>query len=325
MHAPDAPADLRVRRLRPGLRGDLGMLSHGQLCNVPHAIAAAFGPEQHVRVTDRGVALGPVSGAEVDAVWLEGGGLSGPRISNWKPSDGELLRIANSEVSGSLLQVLTVNASQPAEATCVGQPPAQRFGWSDTIVIGDQLRVEQARSEGGCSVVSVRKDTTSASLELCPGTPSIAAGDLLRIDVRDLELPSYQQRSRILKIETPRETIWMVRGYSNELGAALAPMGVQGLSWALANACSLGPEDGCGVGGLPAQVALSFKPGDRSFTLRAGETVKGSFGGGAELEVRVVRAAMRPFRNVECKYEAADFGMVLTQAGAPKAGATIAR
>jgi hypothetical protein len=325
MHAPDAPADLRVRRLLPGLRADLAAVSSGQMYNVPPAIAAAFGPEQQMRVTDRGVTLGPISAAEVDALWLEGGGLSGPRIAHWKPADGELIRIANGEASASVLQVVPVNASTPTDVACPGQVPSPRFAWSDTIVIGDQLRVEQVSAQGGCSIVEVRKEKASATMELCPAAPSIAVGDMLRIDMRDLEQASVHQRSRILRIESSRETIWMIRGFSNELAAALAPFGVHALSWSVAPACGLTAPDGCGVGGLPAQVQVTFKPGDRSFALRASESVRGRFSGGADIELRVVRAAFRPFKTAECAHDTADFGMVLTQAGAPGAKATIAQ
>jgi hypothetical protein len=326
IHAPEAPADLRVRRLRPGLHADHTAMSSGQMYNVPPAIVAAFGSEEPLRVTDRGVTLGPVSQAEMDAVWLEGGALTGPRIAHWRPADGQLLRVSNSEVSGNPLQVASVVANTPPDGACTPQPPSLRFGWSETILIGNQIRVEKTGpgTDAECRVLDLAKEGASARMELCPGPASIREGDLVRIDVSDMEQASNHQRARILKIETPREAIWMVRGYTNDLASALAPMGVQGFSWSLAQTCSLTPDDGCGVGGLAAQVSVAFKPGDRSFAMRAGESVRGSFAGAAT-EIQMVRASFRPFRSAGCRHDVSDFGMVLTRAGASGAKATIAR
>lgn len=326
MHAPDGPAEVRVRRLRAGLLVDAAMLSSGHMYSMPRAVEAAFGPEERLGVTERGVALGPVSHADADAVWLEGGGLSSPRIVQWKPANGQLVRLGGGEAIGNPLHVLNVAAAPPTEPTCAEQAPSQRFGWSDTVLLSNELRVDKVApgAEPACRVLEVTTQGAGAKIELCPGPSAIREGDVVRIALRDTAQMGEGPRSRILMIETARETIWMVRGASNDLSAVLAPMGIQSLSWSQASSCGLSAADGCGVGGLPAQVQVAFKPGDRSFTLRAGETVRGHFGG-APVELQVVRAAFRPFRSAQCAYDGSDFGLVLTRSGPPIAKATIAR
>jgi len=323
---------------------DLGMMYPTNLSTFPFHMGAAFGPVQALHVSSEGVRLAPVSSAGLDAVWIEGGGLDRPRVAYWKTGEEQALTLEDGELQGQSIHFEPVSptivaiSSSALTSPCPALSSPDRFGWSDGIVLGDQVHVESVGPEQAshCRELELESAQTSTPVELCLGGGSFPfqQGDTLRIERKDLLIAGSQHGAHILRLDrtrsgSPNETIWLVRGYHVELAAALASPRISRLSWDLASLCELTPEDGCGIGGIPAQLRVTVTSEQRTFTLRVGESVRGNFGANSPTEFRVVRAAYRPFRSIDCRHDAIDFGMVLiepfTDRQGDKPAATMAR
>lgn len=317
VHAPEGPVNVRVRRLRPGMKVAYELPYIIWANSIPADQGDAFGPAQELSIPPGGMTFPPSSPSEPDMLWIELP--TGAFVTSWSPAEGQVLRIADNRVWGNRVQPVDVRKAADGEHECRKPRQAARFGWASTMLVGDGLEVHavSAASSEGCRKLELRKEGIGNSItELCLGDAPfpVERGDALRVISRDASGDRSQPAAGVLQLDRTRAgasplSVYLLQGTPEKLPSTLPSLGIKGWSSSLFMGCGT-PAEGCGVPGVAAQVQFSVSS-NRSFTLLAGEHAGAVLPNGGLLEVYVVRAAYRPIRTLDCPFDPADFGVVL--------------